>query len=161
MNTNLPEIKVMSTKDLVKEYNERTGKTVKKFSTRAVGERMVAEARVKSGLIDKVSPSIPEIKPGTPIEAPLPKKLSNRSDAIARTWTVKAVADKRAKRDGVTVDSHFYKSVLAAFKFLGLPQEKHIKFRMELKATGEAVWKDEKNPNGLKFKIVKQQDLPV
>lgn len=39
------EIKSMSTAEMIAEYNELTGKTIKKFSSRAAGERQLAAAR--------------------------------------------------------------------------------------------------------------------
>ena len=39
------EIKNMSTAEMVAEYNELTGKAIKKFSSRAAGERQLAAAR--------------------------------------------------------------------------------------------------------------------
>ena len=39
------EIKTMSTAEMIAEYNELTGKAIKKFSSRAAGERQLAAAR--------------------------------------------------------------------------------------------------------------------
>jgi hypothetical protein len=59
-----------------------------------------------------------------------------RSDGIARSWKDKEVAEKRAKRHFVRVNGQEFNSVRAAFIALNLPLNKHIKFRMELKAEG-------------------------
>lgn len=66
------------------------------------------------------------------------KQASNaaRADGIARSWEDKEVAAKRAKRHFVRVNGAEFNSVRAAFVALGLPLNKHIKFRMELKAEG-------------------------
>lgn len=42
------EIKTMSTAEMVAEYNELTGKAIKKFSSRAAGERQLAAARAEA-----------------------------------------------------------------------------------------------------------------
>ena len=59
-----------------------------------------------------------------------------RSEGISRSWEDKEVAAKRAKRHFVRVNGAEFNSVRAAFVALGLPLNKHIKFRMELKAEG-------------------------
>lgn len=60
-----------------------------------------------------------------------------RSVAIAQSWSNPEVAAKRAMRTHVKVNGVEYRSVREAFKALGLPDSKHIKFRMELKAAGK------------------------
>lgn len=66
------------------------------------------------------------------------------SAAIAASWNDPLVAQKRMTRHGVTVtcngNSAEYKSVRAAFGTLGLPDSKHIRFRMLVKANGSAVF---------------------
>lgn len=56
------------------------------------------------------------------------------SRRVAETWKKPEVAEARRKRHGVIVDSVEYRSVAEAFRDLKLPMEKHIKFRMKLKA---------------------------
>jgi len=79
---------------------------------------------------------------------------ADRSAAIAQSWTNKAVAEARAVKNKVKVGGTEYRSVLAAFTALKLPVEKHIAFRMELKAAGRKVFETDK---GVKhtFTIVK------
>lgn len=66
------------------------------------------------------------------------------SAAIAASWNDPLVAQKRMTRHGVTVtcngSSAEYKSVRAAFGALGLPDAKHIRFRMLVKEHGSAVF---------------------
>lgn len=67
--------------------------------------------------------------------------------AVAQTWNDPAVKAKRMERHNIYVTDVtngeggpevFYKSVLDAFKALGLMISRHIKFRAECKAAGEA-----------------------
>jgi hypothetical protein len=81
-------------------------------------------------------------------------KATDRSAAIAKSWTNKKVAAARAKKDGVKVAGETYRSTAAAFEALKLPMGRHIPFRMELKDKGRAVFKDEKKGN-ITFTIVK------
>lgn len=66
------------------------------------------------------------------------KQASNeaRSEGVAKSWKDKGVAEKRSKRHFVRVNGQEFGSVRAAFVALNLPLNKHIKFRMELKAEG-------------------------
>ena len=66
---------------------------------------------------------------------------AKRAAAIMETWKDPSVAAARAKRHGVRVAKDGkvseFRSVRAAFVALGLPLNKHIQFRMELKAAGK------------------------
>jgi len=66
------------------------------------------------------------------------------SAAIAASWNDPLVAQKRMTRHGVMVTCNSstaeYKSVRAAFAALGLPDSKHIRFRMLVKEHGTAVF---------------------
>lgn len=61
------------------------------------------------------------------------------SEKISASWNDKKVRAARCQRSAVVVDGTEYRSVKAAFIALGLPVEKHIPFRMELKAASRAV----------------------
>lgn len=65
---------------------------------------------------------------------------SARAAAIRASWADPEVAAKRAARTHVKVNCVEYRSVREAFKALGLPDSKHIKFRMELKASGKKTF---------------------
>lgn len=69
------------------------------------------------------------------------------SVAIAKSWERPDVAEKRRTRHGVQVTvngkSNEFKSVRTAFAELGLPDEKHIRFRMKLKEHHTAVFEYE------------------
>lgn len=66
---------------------------------------------------------------------------AQRAAAIAKTWKDPSVAAARARRHGVRLvkDGKVgdFRSVRAAFIAMGLPLNKHIQFRMELKAAGK------------------------
>lgn len=66
------------------------------------------------------------------------------SAAIAQSWQDPAVAQARMTRHGVFVTvngkTEGFKSVRAAFGVLGLPDSKHIRFRMLVKAEGAAIF---------------------
>lgn len=66
------------------------------------------------------------------------------SQAIAASWNDPLVAQKRMTRHGVSVTvngkSGEFKSARSAFEQLGLPTSKCIRFRMALKAAGEAIF---------------------
>lgn len=86
------------------------------------------EAFVKSGLNDSANCVVQN---GTPSH-----RRSN-SEGIAKSWDNKEVAQKRLTRNGVMVEGvGEFKSVRAAFAALGLPDSKHIRFRMKLKEAG-------------------------
>lgn len=86
------------------------------------------EAFVKSGLND------------TPVGADKiasPSHRRSNSEGIAKSWDNKEVAQKRLTRNGVMVEGvGEFKSVRVAFAALGLPDSKHIRFRMKLKEAG-------------------------
>jgi hypothetical protein len=118
------DINHMTTSAMVAEYNQLTGKSIKKFSTRAAGLRQLALARAAH-------------KQETRMESETKSKSKNaaRSNAVAASWSDKDVKAARSARNGVLVDGKTeYKSVRAAFMALGLPIGSHIKFRMRLKA---------------------------
>lgn len=86
------------------------------------------EAFVKSGLNDSANCVVQN---GTPSH-----RRSN-SEGIAKSWDNKEVAQKRLTRNGVIVEGvGEFKSVRVAFAALGLPDSKHIRFRMKLKEAG-------------------------
>lgn len=86
------------------------------------------EAFVKSGLNDSANCVVQN---GTPSH-----RRSN-SEGIAKSWDNKEVAQKRLTRNGVLVEGvGEFKSVRVAFAALGLPDSKHIRFRMKLKEAG-------------------------
>lgn len=59
---------------------------------------------------------------------------SKLSESIKQSWEDPEVAAARSKRHSVFVKGHgSFRSLRAAFVVLGLPLEKHIKFRVELK----------------------------
>lgn len=105
-------ISEMTTAELVAEYNEKTGKNIKKFSSRAAGEKQVANLREHK-----------------------------RSTSTSETWNNEEIAAKRAERHNVNVictnkeieGAGTFRSVKEAFVFFGLPIGKHIPFRMALK----------------------------
>jgi len=130
----------MRTKDMVAEYNALTGKSITRFSSRAQGERQLANARQfvaerKLFFQEKT------------MEAQA--KNEARSAAVASSWGNEDIRNARSQRNRVLVDGeHEYRSVRAAFQDLGLPLGSHIKFRMLLKSEGNAEF------SGHKFTLV-------
>lgn len=86
------------------------------------------EAFVKSGLNDA---------PVGADKIASPSHRRSNSEGIAKSWDNKEVAQKRLTRNGVMVEGvGEFKSVRVAFAALGLPDSKHIRFRMKLKEAG-------------------------
>ncbi|QFG06840.1 hypothetical protein O157vBn_00002 [Escherichia phage vB_Eco4M-7n] len=86
------------------------------------------EAFVKSGLNDA---------PVGANKIAIPSHRRSNSKGIAKSWDNKEVAQKRLTRNGVMVEGvGEFKSVRVAFAALGLPDSKHIRFRMKLKEAG-------------------------
>lgn len=69
-------------------------------------------------------------------QLPLPGIEEKRSAAAKATWAKKSVAQARATHHHVRVAGAEYRSVKQAFEALGLPLEKHVVFRMQLKTSG-------------------------
>lgn len=82
-----------------------------------------------------------------------PAPSADRSAAVAATWDDPAVKASRSERSHVSVGKQTFRSVRDAFVHLGLPLEKHIKFRGLLKAAGTLQFGDHT------FTIVTQQAL--
>lgn len=128
------DIKTAKTAELVAFYNEHTGKSIKKFSSRAAGEKQVAAILAK----------MPIAKASSKKEAaPKADEHKNRSAGIAKSWKDPEVAAKRAQRTNVKVGSHFYRSVKEAFEANNLPLSKHIRFRIELKQHAQLTFEHE------------------
>jgi len=171
------DVKTASTAELVAKYNELTGKSIKKFSSRAAGEKQVSaflsatpkaaapkKPAVKSDGVEKAKPDAKKVeskkamsdlaKQVASISRSSAKKKAeaaatvSRSDAVAASWDDPAVKAARSVKNKVKVNGVEYRSVKAAFEALKLPLEKHIVFRGELKATGR------KNFEGHTFTIV-------
>ena len=223
----------MTTAEMVAEYNALTGKSIKKFSSRAAGEQQLAKARelmkvaktvVQSpGLrnpgdvfgsalnaaknsptnLNKETQVVEESKKsfryevhgcpncgatddqtyagqeGTTAEErnfchhcsteywrdtgeiyKAPANSETRSKAIAATWENDKIAAARSARDSVVVDGKgTFRSVAAAFKALGLPMSKHIKFRIDVKSNGSGTFKY--GEDEYEFRVVKQEKLDV
>jgi hypothetical protein len=151
----MKEVKQMSTKELVEEYNALTGKTIKRFATRQAGERQLEAARAGKGKGKGKGP-----RPTKPVKVnPQPNKVvtMNRSEAIRESWNDKGIAASRATRDNVAVEGHegVFRSVGEAFKTLKLPMGKHIRFRGELKQKGKLTFTH--NNKEFNFKVVKKE----
>lgn len=206
----------MTTAEMVAEYNTLTGKSIKKFSSRAAGEQQLAKARellavAKQTKTVAVQPAQqPEEtqvteeskrsfryevhgcpncgatddqtyagQEGTTAEErnfchhcsteywrdtgeiyKAPAKSETRSKIIAATWENDQIAAARSARDNVVVDGKgTFRSVAAAFKALGLPMSKHIKFRVDVKANGSGTFKY--GEDEYEFRVVKKEKLDV
>lgn len=91
--------------------------------------------------------------------SPAPRLASN-SLGIAASWQDEAVKKARTTRNRVEVIHNNireeHKSVRAAFIAYALPDEKHIRFRMQLKKSGREVF--EYNGEKFEFIIVARED---
>lgn len=67
-------------------------------------------------------------------------KNFNRQRGISQSWSNPEVRLSRLTHNAVEVDGVKYESVRKAFKALGLPDCKHIKFRGKLKASGQETF---------------------
>ena len=134
----------LTTAEMVAEYNTLTGKSIKKFSSRAVGDSQLAKARAEASTTEHT-------QDGKIYKAP-PKSML-RSKAISESWASEKIAKKRARRDNVAVEGvGTFRSVHEAFKKLNLPLNQHIKFRMALKQDGNGVF--ETGDKKYHFKLV-------
>lgn len=159
------ELEAMSSKELVALYNEYAAKEVNKFADRktainrtydmlplAVVEQKhpVTVVRMGKKVEQVATPKVAaKVAPKT---KPVKKEATDRSAAIAKTWTDPKVAAKRAERTHVKASGTVYRSVKEAFEQLGLPLSKHIKFRMQLKQVAELTFKHEGRQ--VTFKVV-------
>jgi hypothetical protein len=75
-------------------------------------------------------------------------KNEKRAAGVTASWLKPEVKAARSARHAVEVAGVQYRSVREAFKALGLPDNKHIKFRGDLKKAGEGVFE------GHDFKLV-------
>jgi hypothetical protein len=90
-----------------------------------------------------------EFHPGGKVHAKRQINNEARSIGVRNSWNDPAVQERRRLRDKVSVAGQgSFRSVRAAFEELELPLQKHIKFRMELKATKTAEF------SGYKFTII-------
>lgn len=130
-------IKDMTTAEMLCEYNVLTGKSVKKFASRAAGEKQLAAARAAEAAAKqppKEEPKkVPLVKAAPNVN---PDTGSSRGEAIAASWKKESVRAARSVRSRVVVDGTEYRSVAAAFQELDLPMKLHVKFRADLKAAG-------------------------
>lgn len=158
----IAQLEKLTTKELIAKYNELSGKTIKKFSSRASGEKQVAAFMMAAG--KKPSAAAGEGKAQTkPAKAGKSdptslagqvkaiakakkeaKPATDRGAAIAASWADPDVKAARATKHHVSVAGTEYNSVHAAFTALGLPLNKVIKFRAELKANGKAEFDNHK-----------------
>lgn len=144
-------IKDMTTAEMLCEYNVLTGKSIKKFASRAAGEKQLAAARAAEEAAKKPPVQFPSKKEEAPPAKQPPKEKPKktpavkvaRGEAVAASWQDTKVRAARSARSRVVVDGVEFRSVAAAFHELGLPMNKHIKFRATLKATGKESFQHE------------------
>jgi hypothetical protein len=121
-------ISTASAAELVAFFNancERAGmKPVKKFADRKTAERRVDAmiAALPAAKIDK------DEKPSGSI-----------SEGVKASWSNPEVKAARSERTNIFAgragqEMQYFRSVREAFRFFGLPDSKHIKFRMAFKA---------------------------
>lgn len=117
----------MTMKEIVAEYNELTGLSIKRFSSVPAGILRLRKVR----------------KEGFATKPPKGNKFRDRHEAASETWNNPQIATKRKKRHSVKVyvdgtkSFNQYPSVAAAFKHLELPMGVHIDFRQKLVKLGK------------------------
>jgi hypothetical protein len=142
---NASQIAAAKTSELVAAYNAAAAQLgidpVSRFADRKTAERrvakvlaLVAERQQRAAAPKKgVAPK----KGAAESTKVAPKKDVDRSAAISASWADPDVRAARTARAKVRVGGVVYRSVREAFQALGLPDSKHIRFRMDLKATGK------------------------
>ena len=78
------------------------------------------------------------------------KVVRTAAEGIAESWKRPEVALARVTRNTVVCNGEEFQSVRAAFAAFGLPDSKHIKFRMALKAEGFKTF----THNGVDYKFI-------
>ncbi len=137
-------INALSSKELVDAYNAMSGSQIKKFRDRKTAVARTFEAALEQmGKLDDPNPR---------------RRATDRSasEAIAASWQDPQVRQKRSARHHVRVlwkekgskRVDEFRSVRQAFQELQLPLNKHIKFRVQLKAEGK------KEFEGFQFAII-------
>lgn len=156
------KVERLETKVLLDTYNRITGKEVKKFSSRAAGEKQVIsvilkqnEAAIRSFLGTPLA--APE-KPKEEVPTVRVRRVSGppsamRSKGVKRSWGDARVAKARSERTGVRAAGKEYRSVKQAFVALGLPVEKHGGFRLLLKKNKRAEFKTDTG-RAVNFEVV-------
>lgn len=146
-NVSYKAIKDMTTAEILAEVNHLNSSNVKRFATRADGEKRLEKARhemneIHVGRYEQHLQRVackPVTAPKFEVAAtPETEEHFRRSAGVKESWKDPSVHAKRVKRDNVSVVGvGIYRSVREAFLKLKLPLNKHIKFRMELKDSGE------------------------
>jgi hypothetical protein len=126
-------------KEVVDEYNSIMAANKTRFSSVAAGEKAIAKA--KAGQAGVLATAIPA------------------RSAKALTKSKKAVGEKKNFKQRVTCDGVPYRGVKEAFEKLGLPAQKHGKFRLKLHAEGKAIF--EHGDRSFNFVHIKQDGLAV
>ncbi len=116
---------------IVKEYNELTGKSVRRFASLAIGQKRLEEARYKRDNPTAPAPVKAKVKP---IKANIAGHVK-MSDSVRKSWDNPAIAKRRATRHMALVEGYEepWTSVREAFVDLKLPLGRHIPFRNNLK----------------------------
>jgi hypothetical protein len=151
-NVHYKAIKDMTTAEILAEVNQLNNSDVKRFATRADGEKRLEKARnewneIHVGRYEQHLQRTAGKQVTAPkFEGVVPEGFDEherRSAGVKESWKDPSVHAKRVKRDNVSVVGvGIYRSVREAFLKLKLPLNKHIKFRMELKEAGEKDFVD-------------------
>jgi len=132
--------------ELLAYYNHHADAPIKRFSDRKAAMRRVAKLieetlgkKLLDGKPQQAAKNVAAALAKRPMTPPAQRaEHKTRSAAIGDTWKDPVVRELRSARHKVEVDGEVYGSVRKAFVELGLPLEKHIKFRGELREAGEA-----------------------
>lgn len=116
--------------EVVAEFNQLSGQNIKRFATTDIGEKRIAA--LKAGAVADEKKQAKAKSAAAKEDKPV-KQAKTHTGKAERTW----------KMASMTVDGHPYRSIKAAFDTLGLPLNKHGKFRLKLKATGKETFEHE------------------
>lgn len=138
------QIAAAKSPELVAFYNEHAEglglKPVKKFADLETARKRCLV--IADTLAKKNKPAKAEKAPRAERAPKVPKTEAERAASIAASWTDPKIAAMRKERSGCKVKGQTFDSVRKAFVELGLPLSRHIRFRMQLKAStgGTAVF---------------------
>jgi hypothetical protein len=128
----LEDLETASMEEMLDFYNANTKKKLKQFADRPTAIQRVT--KIIERLEEKPAPVEPTDEE---IEAKKEASRLRRHEGTKRSWANETTAAKRKARHGVEVDGVYYKSVGEAYRQLGLPMNKRISHRIDLKQKGE------------------------
>jgi hypothetical protein len=129
---NIADLETASTEDMLDFYNANSKRKLKAFADRptAIHKMTALINKLEAAAAEKPEPTAEELA------AKAEQIKAKRAAGTSLSWAHPETRAKRIARHGVEVDGVYYKSVADAYRALGLPMNKHIAHRAELKANG-------------------------